>query len=403
MTRSAVRQLGIMTLAITAFCGAARGERVMVTALDGAERTGELTGLTNREVTVQTGETADTLALDDVAEITFADQVTRRTHFGACTFLLADGGKLSGTLEDGGPGQLAARTALGGGLALPYEHLAGIRMSGPDEAAALFDEALANRLAGKDVLIALGDNGPNALRGTLNTLNPEEGEFTFAGKTRRFRTSKVYGVVFAGGVANSATGMVTITLTNGESFTGNNPALRKNTLTFTASFGADLEIPLENVRRLQLRSPRVVYLGDREPKAETSEGMLYTDWLVRKNRNVFNQPIVLGGRTYEHGLGVHARATLTYALAGAYETFAATVGIDDAVRPGGHVNFVIIGDGKRLYETGPLTGSDPPRPVRVDVSGVGELRLAVDIAADGDVGDWADWADARVILPQVNP
>ncbi len=74
----------------------------------------------------------------------------------------------------------------------------------------------------------------------------------------------------------------------------------------------------------------------------------------------------------------------------------ATVGIDDRVRPRGNVRLEIEGDGRPLLDA-PVTGADPPRPVDLDLTGVGRLTILVDYGEDMDVADHLDLCDARIV------
>jgi alpha-galactosidase len=60
------------------------------------------------------------------------------------------------------------------------------------------------------------------------------------------------------------------------------------------------------------------------------------------------------------------------------------------------VVFQIYVDGVLRADSGVVTGSDPAKPLQVDVSGAAELRLAVTDGGDGFNYDHADWADAKV-------
>ena len=97
--------------------------------------------------------------------------------------------------------------------------------------------------------------------------------------------------------------------------------------------------------------------------------------------------------------GQYARTRLAYALEGEFERFCATIGIDDAARPRGNVVFRVWGDAEMLFDSGPVTGNDEPRDVRLDVRGVDKLTLLVDFGEQMDLADHADWAAARVIRP----
>ena len=102
---------------------------------------------------------------------------------------------------------------------------------------------------------------------------------------------------------------------------------------------------------------------------------------------------------FEKGLGVHSRTELAYDLAGAYTTFAATIGIDDAVRPRGSVVFRVLGDGIVLFDSEVLHGYEQPRELTADVTGIQRLTLVVDYGGESDLADHADWGAARLIRP----
>jgi len=118
------------------------------------------------------------------------------------------------------------------------------------------------------------------------------------------------------------------------------------------------------------------------------------------NRSVLGSPISIGGRTFERGIGTHSRTEISYPIGGEFEQFAATIGIDDAVRPLGSVVMQVKGDGKTLFDSGALTGETPPRDILVDVKGVQTLTLLVDYGDGLDASDHAGWGDARLLRPR---
>jgi hypothetical protein len=105
----------------------------------------------------------------------------------------------------------------------------------------------------------------------------------------------------------------------------------------------------------------------------------------------------IGGRRFEKGIGCHSLTELVYSIDGAYDSFVATIGIDDSVRPRGAVVFRVRGDERVLFDSGPVTGTDDPRQIVVDVREVKELTLVVDYGPGLDVSDHADWGDARLL------
>lgn len=124
------------------------------------------------------------------------------------------------------------------------------------------------------------------------------------------------------------------------------------------------------------------------------------DWgSLRFGCSVQGHPLKIGGRTFTHGLGTHAKSRIEYALNGAYTRFDVWVGIDDEMdyRPMASVVFRVLGDGKLLFDSGICRPKEAPREARIDVHQVKRLVLLVDDAGDGIDSDHADWADAALI------
>jgi len=115
------------------------------------------------------------------------------------------------------------------------------------------------------------------------------------------------------------------------------------------------------------------------------------------DKSVDGRPLTLGGKTYAHGFGTHARGLLAVALDGGAKRFTATVGIDDEVDGGkGSAEFQVLGDGhKLLWTSGILHQGQPPKSVDVDLTGQKMVLLRVTDGGDGYEFDHADWADAQ--------
>ncbi|ULH17594.1 NPCBM/NEW2 domain-containing protein (plasmid) [Deinococcus sp. KNUC1210] len=107
-------------------------------------------------------------------------------------------------------------------------------------------------------------------------------------------------------------------------------------------------------------------------------------------------PLTIGGQVYAKGLGVHALSTITYALSAQCSAFDAQVGLDDEVTDHGSVVFQVFGDGVSLFDSGVLRGTDAPRALSVNLSGVQELKLVVGDSGNGITNDHADWGDAKL-------
>ena len=103
------------------------------------------------------------------------------------------------------------------------------------------------------------------------------------------------------------------------------------------------------------------------------------------------------GRKYSYGLGVAASSRIEFRLDGKQRYFASDLGIDDETRGAGSVVFKVYADGKRIFSSRVITGTDPLESVRLSIKGVRKLVLIVSDAADGNRSDHANWANACVL------
>ncbi|CAN5474457.1 hypothetical protein BH09PLA1_BH09PLA1_05850 [soil metagenome] len=103
------------------------------------------------------------------------------------------------------------------------------------------------------------------------------------------------------------------------------------------------------------------------------------------------------GREYNHGLGTEAGSRIDYRLDGRQKWFAADIGIDDAANGGGTVVFKVYADGKRIFSSAIITGTDALQQIKLRISGVRKLTLIVSDAGDGNTDDHANWANARIV------
>ena len=107
-------------------------------------------------------------------------------------------------------------------------------------------------------------------------------------------------------------------------------------------------------------------------------------------------PLQIGGVRYAKGLGTYAPSVISYQLGNGCDIFSAQVGIDDEVQGvGGAVVFQVWSGETLLYDSGLLTGADPPKAITVVMTGRTELRLVVTDGGDGTASDHADWAAAQ--------
>lgn len=102
---------------------------------------------------------------------------------------------------------------------------------------------------------------------------------------------------------------------------------------------------------------------------------------------------------FKKGLGTHAPAEIVYDLGGKYTRFESYVGVPGLVsRDGrGTVEFAVIADDGKVYESPMLRGGGTYKQFALDIPGVKELKLIVTDAGDGQSCDQAAWCDAKVL------
>jgi alpha-galactosidase len=119
---------------------------------------------------------------------------------------------------------------------------------------------------------------------------------------------------------------------------------------------------------------------------------------AKTDLGVAGKPISIGGKQFTHGAGTHAASNFRVDLKGKATRFTAEVGVDDSAGNQGSVEFIVMGDGKVLWQSGVLAGGRAAVPVDVDLAGVTILGLRVTDGGDGTGNDHADWADAKITI-----
>ncbi|MBV9124851.1 MAG: NPCBM/NEW2 domain-containing protein [Planctomycetes bacterium] len=171
-------------------------------------------------------------------------------------------------------------------------------------------------------------------------------------------------------------------------------------LTGRTFFGAEVRLSWNEVVALDLRQGRAVYLSDLKPRAYQFTSYLGEgQWPYVPDGSVDGHDLILGGSTFDKGLGMHSASRLSYDLEGRYQRFEARVGLDDRAGRDGRARIGVLVDGKPQDLGGDpeLTRTDGPRLIQVNLAGARELTLVVEFGRRGDVQGRVDWADARLI------
>lgn len=249
----------------------------------------------------------------------------------------------------------------------------------------------------RDVIILANDR----VEGAIQSVNDKQATTTLSGKPVTIDLARIKGFAFGPRArtepAREGT-RVQVSLGGGERVTGMWVRLSVDTLAVKLDWGDVVEIPTGSIARVEVQNGKLIYLSSLTPsEIRTTSYLEGPPPVIRTDRSAADRPIRLRGRTFGRGLGMRSKSEVTYNLDAPHQTFAATVGLDDAVGDRGSVIFRVFGDERLLVETPVVRGGNPPIDLKVDIRKVLVLRLEVDFADDGDLADQADWADARLM------
>ena len=132
---------------------------------------------------------------------------------------------------------------------------------------------------------------------------------------------------------------------------------------------------------------------------ELDISLIQQGWGTPKaGKAVNDKPMMLGGKTFEHGVGTHAEGVMYVALDGQAKRFQAMVGINDKAGGPGSASIKIYSDSTLLFESSVFRVGDAPIPVDIDISGAKQMMLIMKDGGDDVSFDHVNLADARFIV-----
>jgi len=261
--------------------------------------------------------------------------------------------------------------------------------------------------ADADLLVTRKGNVLNYHRGVLRLVTDEVVSFELDGEVLPVKRSKVHGLIYHRTGTNELPETICrLGDAGGSQWSVSSLHMpNEDEIEWTTPGGATVGERLTRLMQIDFSQGKVVYLSDLEPESvsftpyfgKDKDRPLRDRFLApRRDTNLESNPLTLGAVQYAKGLAIHSRTEIVYRLPGRFSRLQAVAGIDDSVRPHGNVRLVISGDDKQLLES-TLTGTDPPRPIDLDLSGVRRVTVLVDFGAQLGVADHLDLCNARVI------
>lgn len=409
-----------MTIALNAVCmivaTTAVGPVGEVRQLSGESVTGSLVEVSDNSVVIKaeddstiTVPTADLLGI--TPQIDAAGKGPRREQASKETpeipVVLADGSRLRGSEISVTSGEATIASHTGEAeWRLPSRSLASVRFV---ESSPTIDkqwDEIASASHSTDVLVVKQGEGLDYLEGVLGDVTVETVQFDLDGDELTVKLSKVAGLLYYQAPGAKPTASVCQVLGRDQtSLMAGHVSLAGEALHVTTVSGVELDMLWSDVRYVDFSLGKVTFLSDMEPEVErwtpyfearqlpTTAVDYYTP---RRDKAFDGQPLLLAGRTYSRGLAIRSRTELAYRLPGKYRRFVAMVGIDDRMRPLGHVKFQVYADQQLLLDR-EISGGDEPVPVDLDLTGATRLRVVVDFGQDLDISDHFNLCDARIV------
>jgi hypothetical protein len=308
--------------------------------------------------------------------------------------------KLFGKLESIGQESLKLTTPWQDHLDIPLARVIGVHLGVLDrkETPASFAKRLKTR-GSEDLLLAQTKTGEViAIAGIIEGTDADRLRFNYQGRTRSLALKQVEGLIMAARPEPRWTDGLrpAFSLPGGVVISGRWKDLDTSVWKIQAPWGQDLNLPAAEIQNVRFGGGKMTYLSDLAPSKVEETPYFGHRFAWRKNVNLLGDPLRMEGKTYDRGVAVHSRCSLTYELNGRYSTFEAVVGFDDAARGRGHVDCRVYADGKELYSNPDLGAASPPVTLKLPVKGTSILRLLVDYGRDQDTGDRVIWADARL-------
>jgi hypothetical protein len=281
-------------------------------------------------------------------------------------------------------------------LSLPIDLVRAVRLD-PDAASAVFDKAISTPSAELDRVFIKDEAGKlSNVTGLIDSLDGEQLKIEISGQQHSVPRSKLFGIVLAQSAASDGPQRCVVEFHDGSRLGGETLALQDEKATLAFPAGASAAFSWTAVSRVTIRSSRVTFLSDLKPLAEEQQPIVTLPLPAQRDQSLSGKPLMLGTRTYDKGLGVHARSSLTFAAEKKWDVFAATIGLDADSGGKGDCVFVVLADGQPLL-TRRLKGNESPEDIHLPIAGREQVTLLVEPGEGLDLADHANWCDARFI------
>ncbi|MCX7590895.1 MAG: NPCBM/NEW2 domain-containing protein [Kiritimatiellae bacterium] len=367
------------------------------------------------QILLPTGE-VKTVPLEEIIAVTFLGRNPLLIQSGTQEFRFLDGSRLRGQILSSEGDKVKVETALAGDVDLELQHLRGFVSLPMIGFSSLKAEELIESQTTKE-------------RQYYDMIVDRRGS-VYWGVLRKFERTALYldiddllevrpiKILYLKGVrlAGAARGqekpwggslLGCVRCRDGSELRGRLSEIRFNRWYLRASWDPKLILPiaLDEISQVQTMGGYVQYLSQLQPVEVNEKTILAPPQPYQMNRSCQKESLSIAGKRYPWGIGVHADSELTFLINARYREFRSDIGLSTSVGNRGSVVFEVLGDGKSLYKSPLVRGSDGKAlSISVPVEGVKKLTLRVTNGGDLDLGDVANWGSARLLrVPPRSP
>ncbi len=265
------------------------------------------------------------------------------------------------------------------------------------------ENALKSPSRESDTVIVETADGERGVEGILESLDAEFVGINYKGESRKIGLAKVKAVITADlGLAQAEGSVATVQLVDESRLIGVVVALAGDQLTMDVAAETLIRLDTSGIATISIASDRLLFLSDVEPIEVQEKAIFAVQRSWKRDRSVGDNPLRIrqaGSEktvAFSKGLGTQASSRLVFANTNDFDRFSAVVGIDAETGGRGDCQMVVRGDGIELW-TKRVRGSDGPQEIDVDITGMKQIVLLVYPGEEFDLGDHADWADARFL------
>ena len=265
------------------------------------------------------------------------------------------------------------------------------------------DDQVRARSSEVDKVVVKTDSGERLVEGVLEGVDETHVKIKYRGESRKIAKSKVNALILADLQMPEPEGvMAAVTTKQRWIVVGAIQNLDDGFLHLAPVAGRPISIQVDDIVSVKIQSDRVVYLSDLEPLEVQQKPVFSVPRSWRRDKSVEGNPLTLkdpaSGEVvvYSKGLGTQSFTALTFENKDGFDLFHATIGIDSETRGNGDCEMEIRGDGIQLWSRR-VRGADKPATISIDITGMKQIVLRVNVGEQFDLADHANWCEARFL------